>query len=520
MTSTENDRLSKLYRELNQDHEHRREALLRQLPATVSTDTQRSGSETPPQRRSTRRWWLGSGVAAAAAMLVAGVFVLKPRDVWADVAKAVRLQKWIHFVQKGFDGNVSEIWESPSAEISASKSATEIRLVDKSTSLMQVFYPDQKKVVRLELKDQEQTDSMQLFIDVLLGHSERLRHLVVTDRQQRSVTENGQTWDEVRLTAQPIGGMRMIWIAKVDPRTHLPLTFRVELPDVADPPKPLPEARFDYPTEGPTTLAALGVPDDVEFEDRVPKESLKNILAEMKTQRRKMGAYHLKLFYADTPRMCREAWKDGVKWRQDHESPDICDGREFWSKHMGYWQMIKKIPAAPTEEFCRLNPQWYYLENMTYPFLSATPEFDLVVRPERTDGPSGCILVERVAIPGANPILVHRFTPRREQYWLDPNRNFALVKRVLTDVEAPEAECHSKGITKHIEATFDDFKQASGGVWYPTTVKTTGTIWVKQVKPMIVEPLDQHWKLTVEFKDSLPNDLFDINAAKKRSPRS
>lgn len=52
----------------------------------------------------------------------------------------------------------------------------------------------------------------------------------------------------------------------------------------------------------------------------------------------------------------------------------------------------------------------------------------------------------------------------------------------------------------------------------PTTVKTTGTIWVKQVSPMIVEPLDQHWKLTVEFKDSLPIEVFDINAAKKRSP--
>lgn len=520
MTSTENDRFSELYRELNQDHEHRREALLQQLPVTVMTDTHRSGSETPPHRRVTRRWWLGSGLAAAAAMLVAGIFVVRPRDVWADVAKAVRSQKWIHFVRQDFDGNVAEVWESPSAEISASKSVTEIRLVDKATSLMQVFYPDQKKVVRLELKDQEQTDSMQLFIDVLLGHSERLRHLEVTDRKQRSVTENAQTWNEIRLTAQPIGGTRMIWIAKVDPKTHLPLTFRVEWPDVAQSPKSLPEGKFDYPSEGPSTLAALGVPDDAELEDRVPKESLKNILTEMKTQRRKLRAYYLRIVGGQNGRITFEAWKDGLKWRQDHQAPDVCDGREAWSKHMGYWQMIKKIPAAPAEEFCRLNPQWYYLENMTYPFLSATPDFDLVVRADRTDGPSGCILVERVATPGANPILVHRFTPRREQYWLDPNRNFALVKRVFTDVEAPEAECHSKGITKHIETTFDDFQESAHGVWYPTTVKTTGTIWVKQTNPMIVEPLDQHWKLTVEFKDSLPNDLFDINAAKERSPRS
>lgn len=109
-----------------------------------------------------------------------------------------------------------------------------------------------------------------------------------------------------------------------------------------------------------------------------------------------------------------------------------------------------------------------------------------MVRPNSPDGPDGCILVERVATPGADPNLVHRYTPRREQYWLDPNRSFALVKRVRTDVEASEAECNAKGISKHIETTYDDFEQSPSGVWYPTTVKTTGTIWIKQTNPMIV----------------------------------
>lgn len=516
MTSTENDRLSELYLELNQDHTSRREALLRQLPASVTTDSHPLIAEATPQRRVTRRWWLGSG-AAAVALFVAGIFVLKPRDGWAEVVKAVRSQKWIHVVRKDFDGNVVEIWESPSAEISASKSPTEIRLVDKATSLVQVFYPDQKKVVRLELNDQEPIDSMQLFIDVLLGDSERMRHLEVTDRQQRSVTENGQTWDEMRVTVQPVGGMRMIWIAKVDPKTHLPQTFRVEVPDAAEPAKNLPEGKFDYPSEGPSTLAALGVPEDTELEDRVPKDSLKNILAEMRRQRLKLGAYHLQM--SEGARLRYDAWRDGLKWRQDLSQPEICDGRESWSKHMGYWQLMTTLPPNPRpDDFCRLNRQWFYLETLAYPFLSATPEFDLTVRPDQKSGPDGCILVERVATPGANPNLVHRYTPRREQYWLAPNRHFALVKRVLTDVEAPEAECHSKGIIKHAETTFDDFNQSPSGVWYPTTVKTTGTIWIKQTNPMIVEPRDQHWKLAVEFNDTFPYELFDINAAKKRSP--
>ncbi len=104
------------------------------------------------------------------------------------------------------------------------------------------------------------------------------------------------------------------------------------------------------------------------------------------------------------------------------------------------------------------------------------------------------------------------------QGWLDPKRNFAVVKRVRTDVEASEAECNSKGVAKYTETTCDDFAQSPNGVWYPTTVKTTGTIWIKQTNPMIVEPLDQHWRFQVESQEELSSELFDIKAAQKRLP--
>lgn len=515
MTTTENDRLKEFYFELNNDHEVLRDALLVQLPKTSTIVSRRTSVDTPQGGRITRRLWLGSGVAAA--LLITGVFVLRPRDVWAEVVDAVRSKNWIHFVSRDMDGKVSEIWESPSAEISASKSATQIRLMDKSTSLMHVYYPLQNKVVRLELKNQMEADSMQQFMELLLGDTERLRHIEVVDRQQRTISEGGRTWTEILLVVQPIGGTRMAWNVRIDPSTHLPLTLQAELADGSKAKQPLFEGKFDYPSEGPTTLTAIGVPADAKSEDSVPKESLTNILAEMKTQRKNLGAYHLRISEGAGSRLWYEAWKDGAKWRQDLQQPDICDGKQWWSKHLGTWKMMKKIPNSSTEEFCRLNAQWFYLENLTYPFLTATPEFDLVVQKDRADGPIGCILVERIASPGADPKLVHRYTPRREQYWLDPSRNFALVKRVLTDIEAPESECHSKGIAKHIESTYEDFKQSPSGVWFPTTIKTTGTIWVKQINPIIVEPLDQHWKVDVDFSDSIPNDLFEIDAAKKRS---
>ncbi len=150
--------------------------------------------------------------------------------------------------------------------------------------------------------------------------------------------------------------------------------------------------------------------------------------------------------------------------------------------------------------------------------MSLRREFTRWLEPDRTDVPEGCVLVERVAVAGADPKIVHRFTPRLEQYWLDPRRNFAVVKRILTGVEAPESECHAKGIAKHVETTFEDFLPSPDGVWYPTTVRTTGTVWIKQINPSIVQPFDQHWLLTVDFRDSFPGETFHINAAQERSP--
>ncbi len=109
------------------------------------------------------------------------------------------------------------------------------------------------------------------------------------DLLKRLVMELGQSWDEMCLFVQPFGGTTMIWISKIDPKTHLPQTFRVKVADTAELVKNLLEARLDYPSEGPLTLDALGVPDDATLEDRAPKDSLKNRLARMKEQRMKLG---------------------------------------------------------------------------------------------------------------------------------------------------------------------------------------------------------------------------------------
>lgn len=511
MNTAKDDRLSEFYNKLNADHGKHLQALLLRLPEEHSAVTTISlGSKDRP-RSVTRRWWIGA--LAAAVGLTAAVFLLNPRDAWADIVEALRSKSWIHIVSNNSNG-IYEVWQSPTAQIRAWKNPYETGLADQATSLMLTYHPDQKKIVRLELDHQEPTPSVQSFISILLGDAITLKQLNVIERQHRTFEEDGKTWSEVQIDAKWIGGGQVHWTAKVDPKTHLPVTL-TEIPEAGAGPKS--ESRFDYPVEGPTTLAALGVPDDAEVDDRVPKASLANILSDMRLQRDKIGAYHLKQFYGDSFQLSRECWKDGLKWRNDPEVQEICDGREFWMKGTGPWQLAMTIPTGSVQEFCRVNSGWPYLENVAYPFLASTENFTVAVQLDAAGGPQGCVLVERVATPNAD-FRVHRFTPRREQYWLDPQRGHVLVKRIETDVEASEAECIAKGMSKHVETTFSDFKQSPAGVWYPTQIFTSGVVSIRGMNPPEVEFADQNWRLEAEFVKSFPEELFDVTAAKRRFP--
>ena len=163
---------------------------------------------------------------------------------------------------------------------------------------------------------------------------------------------------------------------------------------------------------------------------------------------------------------------------------------------------------------------WPFIEDMTYPQLSATMEFELKVRSDQTDSPEGCILVEKVVTPNADPMLMRwgRFTPRREQFWLDTNRDYALVKHVSTDVEASEAECRAIQRPRHTEYHYSDFEQSPNGVWYPTKIKVIGAMVARETDPVLEAPDAVYWTAEVEFAEAYPRKLFDIDAAKKRSP--
>lgn len=514
MTNQSHDRIRQLYHELNQHHTANRESLMQSLSTSDAGLT--SSEMTLQPRQFSRRWLLGSGIAAT--VLAAGLFLWRPQDAFAEVQKALRSQTWIHLVVTRLDGSQCESWESPSAQISASKWPEQIRLVDKAISIEYVYDLAQKKLTRLELDERRQPDTIQMFIDLLLGNSDSTTWIKVAQRRQRTVTENGQNWDEVTLISEPVGGQAITWICKIDPETHLPTSYRTQVPTGHNFEMSWIEGKVDYPSNGPRTIAELGVPTDAQLDDLVPKDSLKHIRCTMKLARQKLGAYHLKLVYNDSAQLCRESWKDGWKWRQDREAPEICDGKQYWSKMNG-WQLMQEFSSTPQQEFCQLNGDYLsYIENMAYPSFSASLEFELKVRANQTDGPEGCILVEKVASANADPMLMGQFVPRREQFWLDTNRDYALVKRVWTDVPASEAECRAKRIPKHTELHFSEFKQSPNGVWYPTAINSMGSMVLKETDPGLAKPDAVYFTVAVEFAESYPQKLFDIVAAKKRSP--
>lgn len=507
MTTQQHDQLHQLYLELNQDHTAHRELLMQSLKTSETSVA--SSKVAQPANRVSRRWLLGSSGMVAAA-LVAGIFLWRPQDALAEIQKALKSQEWIHLVVTRLDGSQVESWESPSGQISASKWPEEIRLVDKSNSIEQVYDVAQKKLTRLELDERRLPDTMRSLIDVLLGDANRSSWLKVSQRQQSSFTENGKTWDEVTIIAEPIGGQAFTWICKIDPTTHLPISYRTQVPTGRNFELGWVEGKFDYPSKGPLTIAELGVPEDSVLDDRIPRDSLKHIVANMKEARRKLGAYHLKVFSGNGTHLSRECWRDGSRWRQDLEVPAVCDGKQLWMKTSSGWKL---------QEF-QQDAGWPYIEDITYPELSATMDFELKVHAEQTDGPEGCILVEKLASDIPDPILRNsrRFFPRREQFWLDTKRNYALVKHVRTDIPASEDECRSNGTSKHTEVHYSDFQQSPNGVWYPTRIRDIGTIVMPKTNIDFKLPDALDWTVEVEFADSYPTKLFEIDSAKKRSP--
>lgn len=509
MTTQPRDQLGELYAELNQGHATYRELLLERLKTNATDATE---SEAALQARPvSRRWLLGSSCIAATAMVV-GLFLWPPKDALAEIQKALQSQEWIHLVVTRLDGSQVESWESPSGKISVSKWPEEIHWLDKANSIEQVYDIRKNKLTRIEFDERQHPVTLQSLIDVLLGESDRTSWLKVAQRHRRNVTENGRTWDEVTLTTEPIGGQALTWICKIDPKTHLPISYRTQVPTGQNLELGWVEGKLDYPANGPLTIADLGVPADAQLDDRIPKDSLKHIVATMHQARQRLGAYHLKLFYGDGPQLCREYWKHGSKWRQDRETPEICDGKELWIKTLSGWERRE----VSREHIAG----WPCIEDMTYPRLSANMEYELKVRSDQTEGPEGCILVEKLVVDDANPLWLSlgKFTPRREQFWLDTNRDYALVKHVRTDVLATEAECRANQSSKHSEYHYSEFKRSPSGIWYPTKIKTIGTMVAPPVDPAIAVPEAFYQTIEVQFAESYPKELFDINAAKMRFP--
>ena len=106
-------------------------------------------------------------------------------------------------------------------------------------------------------------------------------------RKQRSVEEDGHKWREYEIELeQGDAAKKSTLTIRVDPETNLPATMKAAARrGLAI------EFAFDYPTEGPADIYALGVPRDTPLDDRMPTDDLKRVLAALAVGNHELDNY-------------------------------------------------------------------------------------------------------------------------------------------------------------------------------------------------------------------------------------
>ncbi len=133
----------------------------------------------------------------------------------------------------------------------------------------------------------------------------------IVRQQRREVSEGGKTWIEFELVLWR-GEMNHATL-RVDPETRLPVYLLSFSPQDKDK-----SAKwvFDYPSDGPSDIYALGVSRDVKIDDQMPAENVQKVLAAMAASRSRIGDF--RLIVDQSPVFASSVvYRKGGKWRVD-----------------------------------------------------------------------------------------------------------------------------------------------------------------------------------------------------------
>ncbi|QEH35772.1 hypothetical protein OJF2_43290 [Aquisphaera giovannonii] len=485
----------------------------------------------PPRRtRRTTPWLIGSGLAAAsvAACLALAFVLLRPANAWAQVARAIREQSWLHGRHVGPDGKVlSEAWFSPPTRAMASRSDRAIEYHDPARRTVTRFVPADGTIYLLPESSELVNASMD-FYRALMDPSGSTRSPIpgteVASQVRRKVEDGGRTWEDVELTLRLVGGPGQLRLRfRLDPATGLP--HSATLTGADGPPR---TTLFDYPDRGPADVYELGAPRTAKVVDRTPGADLEAILAGLKAGR--VGFDDYRGVMTQVPGVgLRAIWRKGRKWRVESLFPTArspqpvprdADGA-WWTEHLDqFTRVVQAICDGDKVYYYRLEGDlsmgdgqpprvslnmsqainasddpfmpWpdSFPEHLSHPNVwLPTEERTFSVEPKPDDGPAGTIRVRVSDIRFPGPA-----RPDLYKIWVDPAKGYVAMK-----VETAILESLNPPKVAYIDAhVVEDLARAPGGAWYPT-----------RVRRLTSNPKsEQASRFDLDFRTPIPDDLF------------
>ena len=274
-------------------------------------------------------------------------------------------------------------------------------------------------------------------------------------------------------------------VVRVDRSDGLPCSMK--LTDLGKPPVASIEYLLDYPETGPIDISSLGVPRTAPIDDKVPGNQLRRVLAGNQAGRNGFDDYQALVDDGNLYRISRK----GVKWRLEFGQPQDCPwnnpppqfSNEYWREYaervtflplalsngkaiyrarisepnghglqeLEGWELQRKVrPKEGVSVLAKYGYDWALPEFYTYPDVEMLGY--PVAAADPRDGPEGMVF----------------FAVRKNKYWSDPSKDYAMAK--FQTVSDPDPQ----GIAQEITTTNELVDFEENAAWYvvPTTGQT------------------------------------------------
>jgi hypothetical protein len=452
-------------------------------------------------RKSWRAWrWCAAGVGIVLAAAVAFVQLpLQPRFVWAQVVQAVHERPWIHGIARDSQGIVDEFWLSLPRELAATRHGDFVRHDDLRAGIRYEFDARKRLLVRRPVGDVGEFESVARMFraifrgdtDVEIGSGHR-----ITKRDRRSIHVDGRDWLEYEWALSRYeDGKTASATMRVDPERKLPVSLAVTAAGESV------RYAFDFPTEGPADIYALGVPRLSQVDDQLPSLETARIARAMEAGRKDLDHYFAVEYEYLT--QARLVWRKGDKWRVelylsrgdpgDLHGPApgedvlkwwrgqmkgkdaefhplyVCDGWQIWRHETQTGWKRERFVAPGKGHYAAMtfaDAMQDLLEFHAYPRIDADGRF--VNDPTHGSTKNDASNLQRDSPKTARTLFeVGNADIVNERLWLDPDHGFATVRSETRFHLSPEELKEPNPVVRAVHE-FDRFDRTPRGVWYAT----------------------------------------------------